>query len=184
MIKYHHLTNSVGQIFLSLPNFLLSLAANACEQTRASRLKKERGVLAALLCPPHHPFSCPHVLRGQKTGRWVALVESPSRGREPNSLLFLIRDLDCKIPVEDAPVVDLSGLMRVGCRSGYYRQYRWLPLKKRRRATSMSRPPLLLCPSRRGDITIRPELYQQACCIGLHLYVVHRGPGHIHTSAS
>ena len=46
--------------------------------------------------------------------------------------LFLIRDLDCKIPVEDAPVVDLSGLMRVGCRSGYYRQYRWLALKKQR----------------------------------------------------
>ena len=50
-------------------------------------------------------------------------------------------------------------------------------------ATSMSRPRLLLCPSRRGDITIQPELYQQACCIGLHLEVVHRGPGHIHTSA-
>ena len=98
--------------------------------------------------------------------------------------LFLIRDLDCKIPVEDAPVVDLSGLMRVGCRSGYYRQYRWLALKKRRGATSMSRPPLLLCPSRRGDITIQPELYQRACCIGLHLEVVHRGPGHKHTSAS
>ena len=49
----------------------------------------------------------------------------------------------------------------------------------------MSRPRLLLCPSRRGDITIQePELYQQACCIGLHLEVVHshRGPGHIHTS--
>ena len=51
-------------------------------------------------------------------------------------------------------------------------------------ATSMSRPPLLVCPSRRGDITIQPELYQQACCIGLHLEGVHRGPGHIHTSAS
>ena len=44
----------------------------------------------ALLCPPHHPFSCPHVLRGQKTGRWVALVESPSgAGREANSLPYL-----------------------------------------------------------------------------------------------
>ena len=43
-----------------------------------------------LLCPPHHPFSCPHVLRGQKTGRWVALVESPSgAGREANSLPYL-----------------------------------------------------------------------------------------------
>ena len=42
-----------------------------------------------LLCPPHHPFSCPHVLRGQKTGRWVALVESPSgAGREANSLPY------------------------------------------------------------------------------------------------
>ena len=41
----------------------------------------------------------------------------------------------------------------------------------------MSRPPLLLCPSRRGDITIRPELYQQACCIGLHLEVVHSQEG-------
>ena len=51
-------------------------------------------------------------------------------------------------------------------------------------ATSMSRPRLLLCPSRRGDITIQPELYQRACCIGPHLEVVHRGPGHIHTSAS
>ena len=99
---------AASSVFPKLSNFLLSLAANACEQTRASRLKKGRGVLAALLCPPHHPFcallcptvpllcpphhpfSCPHVLRGQKTGRWVALVESPSgAGREANSLPYL-----------------------------------------------------------------------------------------------
>ena len=55
---------AASSVFPKLSNFLLSLAANACEQTRASRLKKGRGVLAALLCPPHHPFCallCPTV---------------------------------------------------------------------------------------------------------------------------
>ena len=55
---------AASSVFPKLSNFLLFLAANACEQTRASRLKKGRGVLAALLCPPHHPFCallCPTV---------------------------------------------------------------------------------------------------------------------------
>ena len=106
---------AASSVFPKLSNFLLSLAANACEQTRASRLKREEESLrrycahlcptvpatvptpppllcptVPLLCPPHHPFSCPHVLRGQKTGRWVALLESPSgAGREANSLPYL-----------------------------------------------------------------------------------------------
>ena len=101
----------IPRSFLSFPQIVkfspLLSSKYVCEQTRASRLKKGRGVLAALLCPPHHPFcallcptvpllcpphhpfSCPHVLRGQKTGRWVALVESPSgAGREANSLPY------------------------------------------------------------------------------------------------
>ena len=71
---------AASSVSSKLANFLLSLAANARQHTRAPRSQKgKEESLCRYLCPPVPTtlFLSP-VRRGQKTGRRVALVESPS----------------------------------------------------------------------------------------------------------
>ena len=151
---------AASSVSSKLANFLLSLAANARQHTRAARPKRKRGVLVSLLCPPP-PFLSP-VLRGQKTGRRVALVESPSRSNSSLISKALIARFSLPLPErEDARVVDLSRLMRLGSRSGYYGPYRWLALKKRM-ARSMSRPRLL---AEGALFVLAVFLSVDSCCI-------------------
>ena len=173
------------------PNWQIfsSLAANARQHTRAPRSQKgKEESLCRYLCPPGPTtlFLSP-VRRGQKTGRRVALVESPSHHHRlscptlPLSKTLIARFslLLCQRMLESSI---WARLMRLGSRSGYYGPYRWLALKKRM-ATAMSRPCLLLCRIRRwgiciGSICISVGLLH----LTLFLNCCMRGSGHIHTS--
>ena len=179
---------AASSVSTKLANFLLLSSKCSPAHTRSLQPKRKRGVLVSLPCPPVPTtlFLSP-VRRGQKTGRRVALVESPSHHHRlscptlPLSKTLIARFslLLCQRMLESSI---WARLMRLGSRSGYYGPYRWLALKKRM-ATAMSRPCLLLCRIRRwgiciGSICISVGLLH----LTLFLNCCMRGSGHIHTS--